>query len=328
MKLEDLKKISEQFRQPITAKDQHAVQNYLHTIGLDPENLYQELEMSNPYVQAHSDVSYSNATVSLHSHTFYEVLYCRNTCGAEYLVGSERYRLEKGDIVFVPPGVSHRPLLPESMAQPYVRDILWFSAEFVNMVEGLFPHTGRPVKEYSSLLRTANTPWEFLGQQLRDAVTESEHRHPGWETAVMGMAIVFLSRLKRALTDEHAIPMTAEKPELLDKAMAYIEANLSSKITLEDIARHLYVSKSTVTQTFRSRMGVSFHRCLSQRRLIAAKILIQKGLHLEEIALQTGFRDYSGFYRAFRQEYGISPRHYRNLCAAGKASDSGESANT
>ena len=28
---------------------------------------------------------------------------------------------------------------------------------------------------------------------------------------------------------------------------------------------------------------------------------------------QTGFGDYSGFYRAFKQEYGISPRQYRKL---------------
>ena len=34
---------------------------------------------------------------------------------------------------------------------------------------------------------------------------------------------------------------------------------------------------------------------------------------LEEAALRIGFRDYSGFYRAFKQEYGISPRQYRTM---------------
>lgn len=313
MKLEDLKKLSSQFRHSATPEAQDVVRDYLRTMGLDPDNLYQELEMSNPYLQAHQDVSYSNAMVQLHSHTFYEVLCCRNTCGAEYLVGSERYRLQKGDIVFVPPGISHRPLLPETMAEPYVRDILWFSPEFVMLIEGIFSKPDRPAEKYSSLLRTANTRWETLGQLLRDAVTESERQRSGWESAVMGTAMVFLTRLKRALADEHATPMEAEKPELLDRAMAYIEKNLSSKITLEDIARQLYVSKSTVTQTFRNRMGVSFHRCLTQRRLIAAKSLITEGAAMEEIGRAVGFSDYSTFYRAFKQEYGISPRQYRSL---------------
>ena len=60
-------------------------------------------------------------------------------------------------------------------------------------------------------------------------------------------------------------------------------------------------------------MGVSFYRYVTQRRLIAAKILIEKGILLEEVSRQTGFQDYSSFYRAFKNEYGISPRQYRSL---------------
>ena len=60
-------------------------------------------------------------------------------------------------------------------------------------------------------------------------------------------------------------------------------------------------------------MGVSFYRCVTQRRLIAAKGLILEGTALEAVAGRTGFSDYSAFYRAFRQEYGISPRQYRTL---------------
>ncbi len=313
MKLEDLRKLSAQFPQQPTPENYEAVRDCLRSLGLDPDNLYQELEMSTPYVQAHQDVSYSNAMVQLHSHTFYEVLCCRNTCGAEYLVGSERYRLQKGDIVLVPPGISHRPLLPETMAEPYLRDILWFSPEFIALMENILPSQNRPVKELSSLLRTANTRWEILAQQLRTAVTESEQQRTGWEAAVMGTAMVFLTGMKRALADKHATPMAAEKPGLLDKAMAYMEANLSAKITLEDMARHLYVSKSTISQTFRNRMGVSFYRCLTQRRLIAAKSLIAENIPMEEISRQVGFSDYSSFYRAFRQEYGICPQQYRAI---------------
>ena len=48
--------------------------------------------------------------------------------------------------------------------------------------------------------------------------------------------------------------------------------------------------------------------------LVAAKLLIAQGQLLEDVSLQVGFSDYSTFYRAFRQEYGISPRQYRKLC--------------
>ena len=106
--------------------------------------------------------------------------------------------------------------------------------------------------------------------------------------------------------------MKAEQPELLDRVMAYIEKHLSEKITLSDVARQFYVSESTVSQLFRKRMGVSFYRCVTQRRLIAAKSLILEGMILELVAVQTGFSDYSSFYRAFKGEFGISPRQFRN----------------
>ena len=34
---------------------------------------------------------------------------------------------------------------------------------------------------------------------------------------------------------------------------------------------------------------------------------------MEEVALTCGFCDYSAFYRAFKKEYGISPKEYKKL---------------
>ena len=60
-------------------------------------------------------------------------------------------------------------------------------------------------------------------------------------------------------------------------------------------------------------MGVSFYRFVTQRRLINSKIKIENGEVMEEIAIACGFNDYSAFYRAFKKQYGISPREYRTL---------------
>ena len=60
-------------------------------------------------------------------------------------------------------------------------------------------------------------------------------------------------------------------------------------------------------------MGVSFHQCLTQRRLIEAKRLIARDVMLEDVGQSVGFSDYSTYYRAFKKEFGISPRQYRIL---------------
>ena len=285
----------------------------LKSLGYEPGSLYQELEMESRFVDTHQDASWSNSNVSLHSHNFYEVLCCRNTCGAEYLVGAERYRLQKGDIIFVPPGVSHRPLLPEHMTEPYTRDVLWFSQEFVEVCHRLNSVHFDTAQRRSSLLRTAGTKWEYLAELFRTGVQESEEAAHGWESVVVGNAMVLITHLARAFFDKSELTLSAERPELLDRAMAYIEENLAQKITLADAARHLYVSESTVSQIFRNKMGVSFHQCLTQRRLIAAKGLILQDVLLEHVGQMVGFPDYSTFYRAFKKEFGISPRQYRKL---------------
>ena len=163
----------------------------------------------------------------------------------------------------------------------------------------------------SRLMRTAGTRWEFIGQLFRHGVRECEGQEPGWEEIVLGNTIQLLVYLRRAVQDRSAAPLKAEKPELLDRALAYIEDHLAEKITLGDIAKHCWVSQSTITQTFRNKMGVSFYRCVTQRRLIAAKTLIIEGAPLESVGRKVGFSDYSSFYRAFKQEFGISPRQFR-----------------
>lgn len=313
MKLSDIRKLTQQVSPDINRADTAQRNAFLKALGYEPGTLYQELEMESRFVDTHQDISWSNAHVSLHSHAFYEVLCCRNTCGAEYLVGSERYRLQKGDIIFVPPGVSHRPLLPEKMPEPYTRDVLWFSTEFVDICRRLFSDGFEDAHRPSSLLRTAGTKWEYLSDLFRAGVLEAEGNAPGWESAVIGNTMVLVTHLARAFYDRGTLSLSAERPELLDRAMAYIEANLAHKITLADAARYLYVSESTVSQTFRNKMGVSFHQCLTQRRLIAAKQLIQENVQLEDVAIRVGFPDYSTFYRAFKKQFGISPRQYRKL---------------
>ena len=313
MKLGELRKLVQAVAGIEAPDAQRIMQEQLLAQKLDPGTFYQELEMTSRFVDTHRDISYSNSRMQLHSHTFYELLYCSNSCGAEYLVGSERYRLQKGDIIFVPPGISHRPLLHEDMTEPYKRYVLWLSPEFMEHYAGLFPYPFTEKQSYASMLRTGGTAWEHLGELFRTGVQEAERQADGWEAAVIGNTITLLTQIKRATDERSARTMKAEKPELLDRITAYVEENYPRSVTIDDLAKHFFVSSSTISHLVKKKLGVSFYRYVTQRRLIAAKSLIEKGVLLETVAAESGFVDYSGFYRAFKQEFGISPRQYRNL---------------
>ena len=84
---------------------------------------------------------------------------------------------------------------------------------------------------------------------------------------------------------------------------------------MDETAKHFLISKSTLSKLFQNRLGISFYRFVTQRRLINAKLRIEAGESLDKLGVSCGFNDYATFYRAFKKEYGLSPREYQKLTA-------------
>ena len=292
-------------------QDMVELKEQLDSMGIRLETLYQEMEMRSSYADSHRDISNSCDRVQPHSHSFYELIYCVSCDNVQYLLGAQRYHLQKGDVLLIPPGISHCPLFPEIMHRPYERIVVWVNAEILRQLYLRWPEI-QPWSE-GRLLRTAGTAWEAsIGKVFRRGCTESEKREPGWEAALYGNTTLLIAMLGRALFSE-GIPTLSERSELLDELLRYVEVNLREKISVASAARHLLVSESTVTHLCSRRLGISFYRYVTQQRLAAAKQLMVIGVPPGQVWEQTGFCDYSAFYRAFRKEYGFSPREFRDF---------------
>lgn len=311
MKLSDMRSLSELY-----AQNPDQAQEFLRTSGFDISNVYQELEMSSRFVDTHMDISFGDIPVNLHSHNYFEMVYVLSNSGTQYLVGTKRYLLQHGDIILVPPGIGHKPLFPAQLAEPYKRIVLWVSTDFSDSMKYITKYNN--TESYHNniyLLRTAGTSWEYLGDFFRNGLKEAREKNVGWEVALIGNTMQLFAAFNRAIHDTQNAPAKTEKPELLDDVVAYLETHLHEKITLADIASRFFVSESTIGQTFRKKMHVSFYHYVTQRRLIAAKSMILEEPNLDILSEKVGFTDYSTFYRAFKKEFGISPREYRNLIA-------------
>lgn len=276
-----------------------------------PENVYPASELHDFQAAIRRTVITAKNLIPLHTHNFYEYFYCRQVPDMEYLVGTRRYRIRTGDVIFIPPGIPHRPIFPGNGTEFLVRDELWLRADFANRFGNRLPPDYLSSRETPHLFRV-DPHWQTeISILFQKGVEENEKRAFRWDNAIEGYSWLLLVVMSRALLDERTQLLQQESPNLFDLIITYLEANLSKKITLEETANHFYVSKSTINRFFQKHMGTSFYRCLTQRRLLAAQHMILDGLALEEVSIQVGFSDYATFYRAFKQEFGISPRQFR-----------------
>ncbi len=101
-------------------------------------------------------------------------------------------------------------------------------------------------------------------------------------------------------------------PRLLE-AVEYIERNLPGKITRQDIALRINLSKSYVGEYFKTNAGVSLSTYITRAKLERAQHLLKTSfLSIKEISYAAGFRHESNFDRAFKHKVGISPLAYRS----------------
>ena len=101
--------------------------------------------------------------------------------------------------------------------------------------------------------------------------------------------------------------------DVVFKAMNYIRANYAGKITLDDIAKHVFLSRSYLSTVFKDDTGMSVTDFIKYIRIEKSKLfLLDNRIKLADIAALCGFEDQSYFTKVFRSEVGISPKKYRD----------------
>lgn len=96
------------------------------------------------------------------------------------------------------------------------------------------------------------------------------------------------------------------------RTVRWIESHSESTVTLREMARLAGLSPYHFLRTFEQVAGLTPHQYVRRVRLREAAIrLATEPAKVLDIALDCGFGDASNFNRAFRGEFGMTPRGYR-----------------
>jgi len=250
--------------------------------------------------------------VEVHHHDFYEVYFLLSGDVA-YWVEGRIIRLTPGDLLFINPMELHRPLT-EPEKPMCERFVLWVNRDFL---EGLAAEgtalTGcfdTSLPNHSHLVRPGNPERAALAAKMGELVRESYGSEFGGGVSAYGIFLQIMVQLNRLARREKGGQEGEQLSPLVRGAMHYIGENLSSELSLERIAGEMYVSKYHLSHAFTREVGISVYRYVLLRRLMLARQLLLEGEAAGQVCRSCGFSDYTSFYRAFKSEYGVSPREF------------------
>lgn len=102
-------------------------------------------------------------------------------------------------------------------------------------------------------------------------------------------------------------------PEILMQGLQYIEQNLKTELSADELAALAGYSVFHYCHLFADTLGMPVAGYIQKRRIDHALAEISRGRKAIDVVLEYGFDTYSGFYKAFIRLYGCSPRKYQQL---------------
>ncbi|MGI6665024.1 MAG: helix-turn-helix domain-containing protein [Christensenellaceae bacterium] len=103
-----------------------------------------------------------------------------------------------------------------------------------------------------------------------------------------------------------------EKLLVVEKMQQYIIAHLDEKITIEMLSQAVQYSKWHIQRLFQECMGMPVFSYIRSLRLSKAALQLRdENIKVIDAALQAQFSSHDGFTRAFKQQFSLTPRNYK-----------------
>jgi len=250
------------------------------------------------------------ADVSLHHHDFYEVYYFLDG-QMDYRVEGRIYHLQPGDLLLIGPMEFHQPVA-QSGAEKLERIVLWINKAYLEQFTGADVSLTRCFDTsragHTNLLRLSPAQRTDFTLRMGELLRETYGPDYASDLASQGILLQLMVELNRVAIRAEEQGSAQESSALISGVLQYISENYNEDLSLDTLARQFYVSKYHLSHEFSRVVGTSVYRYILLKRLQIAKQMLAAGISPGAVCEHCGFGDYANFYRAFKSQYGISPR--------------------
>lgn len=252
--------------------------------------------------------------IPLHYHEFYEILFIIDG-NLDYIIGDDIYHLEKGDLLFIPPGVFHNPII-HNFDIPYERYVVWISVFAMNKIFELDEDADMFKDESVNklfLFRTEGYTRIALEGKFRELFNSYEEKNFCYKSEGYSIITQILTLYNRELYNRSQNIISETTDTLISSILHYINANLAQDLSLDKISSVFFTNKYTISHKFKDIMKISYYQYVIQKRLSIGKQYLLEGMPANTVYKVCGFSDYACFYRAFKKEYGFPPSKLKKI---------------
>lgn len=283
-----------------------------------PTSYYHKPPLRYRNFEIHYNKDHALKHIVKNSHEYYE-FYFLISGDVTYYVDSIQYHLHSGDVVLIAPGQIHEAFINVG-SQAYERYVLWLNPVYLSKLSSDITDLLLPFeKTYISSARISLTPDKKLGihnllERILISSTSQEYGSDLLTNSYIIELLVHIAKIKLFQRDyylERALINDQKNSSLVSDILSYIDEHIYEDIPIEHLASLFFVSRSHISKVFNEEIGISLHQFIIKKKLFLARQDLLSNVSINQICSKYNFGNYSSFFRAFKQEFGQSPREFK-----------------
>ena len=304
--------------------------------------LFFPMEVSSPWVDEIPNAKeFASIVLPATQHVVSYHIIRRGECWAA-LRGNPLVRLEAGDVFVVPHGDPYvmasapdlRSDTPPAAVLEFFEQMASATAPFLVTEGGGGPQRaevicgflGCDVRPFNPVLQalprvlylrsSAARITDRLSQLVEFTLAESQARRSGTRWVLLHLSeLLFVEVVRRyldSLTSEHTGWLAGLRDPVVGRALSLLHDRPNDAWSLEQLAREIGVSRSSLADRFSQLVGQPPMRYLTRWRIqLACRLLRDEAAKVSSVALDVGYQSEAAFSRAFKTIVGTSPAAWR-----------------
>lgn len=257
----------------------------------------------------------------MHQQEFYEINIITRGNGVHY-IEDNGIKTKVGDVFIIPPNVSHGYIGGEGFDVYHILISDYFMRKYSSDLQQL-PNfftlfAAEPIMRASTqqplYLSPNNEQFVEIKRILDEMSIYNKLTDPISHISKSNLCMLFICTICKIYSEnqESDNNLSINYDTSFMKSIAYIHENFSKKISIEDLCKIAYLTRSTYIRKFKKICKMPPALYIFKRKIEAAKnMLINTQYSIGEIAEKSGFYDIPHLTRSFENELGITPANYR-----------------